>query len=95
MGSHNQNESNGIIEQYKARLVANGFYHQDGPNYNKTFSPVVKHTTIHLVLSLVVSTQWNVLQLDVQNAWVFFMQKSTWRNPKDLLILSFLRTSIS
>jgi hypothetical protein len=34
------------------------------------FSPVVKPTTIRLVISLVVSHNWSLCQLDVQNAFL-------------------------
>ncbi|KAM2487453.1 hypothetical protein ACFX1W_039383 [Malus domestica] len=57
--------ADGSIDQHKARLVANGFHQQFGIDYMETFSPVVKHSTIRLVLSLAVSNKWHVRQLDV------------------------------
>lgn len=62
--------ANGSIERHKARLVANGFHQKPWINYKETFTIVVKHITIRLVLSLAVSKIWLVRQLDVQNAFL-------------------------
>ncbi|GKC54789.1 ribonuclease H-like domain-containing protein, partial [Tanacetum coccineum] len=43
---------------------------QHGVDFDETFSPVVKSATIHTVLSLVVSRQWPIHQLDVKNAFL-------------------------
>ncbi|GKA08028.1 ribonuclease H-like domain-containing protein [Tanacetum coccineum] len=54
------------FSRYKARLVANGHSQQQGIDNDETFSPVVKPATIQTVLSLAVSGQWPILQLDVK-----------------------------
>jgi hypothetical protein len=51
-------------------LVAKGFKQCYGVDYDDTFSPVVKFSTIRLVLSIVVSQGWSLREMDVQNAFL-------------------------
>ncbi|GJV22826.1 ribonuclease H-like domain-containing protein [Tanacetum coccineum] len=62
--------ADGSLSRYKARLVANGRSQQQGIDCDETFSPVVKPATIRTVLSLAVSRNWPIHQLDVKNAFL-------------------------
>jgi hypothetical protein len=58
------------LDRYKACLVAKGFKQRYGVDYEDIFSPVVKASTIRVILSVVVSRGWSLRQLDVQNAFL-------------------------
>ncbi|XP_019241460.1 PREDICTED: uncharacterized protein LOC109221426 [Nicotiana attenuata] len=62
--------ANGSVERFKARLVAQGFSRQPGVDYFETFAPVVKPSTVRLVLSLALQRNWFMHQLDVSTAFL-------------------------
>ena len=65
-----KHKSDGSIERYKARLVAQGFTQQSSLDYKKTFSPVIKATTIKTVLAISTMKKWHMRQLDASNAFL-------------------------
>ena len=56
--------------RYKSRLVAKGYSQKEGIDYQEIFSPVVKHVSIRVMLSIVVDQDLELEQLDVKTAFL-------------------------
>lgn len=50
--------------------MAQGYSQQPGVDYYQTFAPVVKQSTVRLVISLALQRKWSMRQLDVSNAFL-------------------------
>lgn len=62
-------EENAIL-CYKARLVVKGFSQKKGIDFDETFSPVAKMSSIRNVLGLAASLDLEVEQMDVKTAFL-------------------------
>jgi len=60
----------GEVIRYKARLVAKGFTQRYGIDYLETFAPVVKLTSLRIILALAAAWDHEVDQTDIKSAYL-------------------------
>ena len=74
----------------EARLVAKGFHQQPGIDYDETYNPVIKPTTVRTILSIAIFASQSIHQIDIQNAFlhgtlsevVFMTQPPSYQHPQ-------------
>ncbi|XP_069361062.1 uncharacterized protein [Maniola hyperantus] len=57
-------------KRYKARLVARGFSQRRGIDYFETFAPVVRHSSLRLLIALTAKLGLHIDQMDVKTAFL-------------------------
>ena len=58
------------VEKFKARFVARGFSQIEGVDYEETFAPVARYTSIRTVISIAAEMRWRIYQMDVKTAFL-------------------------
>ena len=63
-------DENGRITRYKARFVAKGYAQMYGIDYDETFSPVFKLSSLRIILSIGASLDLEIEQMDMITAFL-------------------------
>ena len=62
--------ADGSVEKYKARFVAHDFSQREGVDYNETFAPVARFTSIRTIIALGSTMGWKLFQMDVKTTFL-------------------------
>jgi hypothetical protein len=62
--------ADGSIGKYKERFVTRGFSQKEGIDYEDTFTPVAKYTSIRTIIALAANMKWKLHQMDVKTAFL-------------------------
>ena len=62
--------ADGSVEKCKARFVARGFSQKEGIDYDETFAPVARYSSIRVIISLASVMGWKLHQMDVKTAFL-------------------------
>jgi hypothetical protein len=62
--------TDGSIEKYKARFVARGFSQKEGIEYEETFVPVARYTSIRIIIDLAAKMKWKLHHMDVKTTFM-------------------------
>ncbi len=65
-----KHNANGSVSRYKARLVAKGYAQTYGIDYEETYSPVAKMTTVRAIIAMATAKGWSLHQMDVKNVFL-------------------------
>ena len=62
--------ADGKVKTFRARLVAKGFAHKEGINYEETFSPVPMLKSIRILLYIAAHFNYEIWQMNVKTAFL-------------------------
>jgi hypothetical protein len=60
----------GQVSKHKVRLVARGFLHKHGIDYNEVFSPIARIESVGLMIAITCKSEWSLYHLDVMSAFL-------------------------
>ena len=67
----------GTIRKFKGRIVALGCHQEEGVDYNETYAPTMRSSTLRIVLAAANQNDFDINQSDVSNAYLHADLKET------------------
>ena len=62
--------SDDTVDHSKARLVSKGFTQKYGIDYEETFAPVARLSSVRTLIAISTARKWTLFQMDVKNAFL-------------------------
>ena len=62
--------ADGSVEKFKLRFVARAFTQKEGINYEETFAPVWRYTSIRTIIALASVLGWKLHHMDVKTTFL-------------------------
>eukprot|EP00253_Pinus_taeda_P032732 PITA_32732 len=86
----------GSIEKFKVRFVARGFSQVEGVDYEETFTPVARYTSIRSIISIAAEMGWKIHQMDVKTAFLngFIQEEVYIEQPQDFEGIGFTKSEV-
>ncbi|XP_036148569.1 uncharacterized protein LOC105833689 isoform X2 [Monomorium pharaonis] len=66
----NKYQSDGCLQKRKARIVARGFSHRPGIDFDETFASVARLSSIRLVMAIAAHYKMHIYQCDITTAYL-------------------------
>ena len=88
-------EGNDQVQHYHARLVVKGYAQKEGIDFNEIFPPIVRLTTIRVVLAMCATFDLHLEQLDVRTTFLYGkLKKKLGLQINQISILSKVGTKV-
>ena len=65
-----KHSTDGSIQKYKARFIAHRFSQKEGIDYEDTFAPVGRYTSIRTILALASNMKWKLHHMDIATTFL-------------------------
>jgi len=65
-----KHNADGSVSKYKVRLATKGYAQTYGIDYEETYNPIAKMTTIRTIIVMAITKRWSLHQMDAKNVFL-------------------------